>query len=91
MTVITSCQRSFDRKRVLMNALIISADGTHQARVNELTGSGARIHCDRDLATGTDVIFKRGKTFVAARVAWSEESGAGLEFYRAMPALELAA
>ena len=82
MTANSSCNRTLDRKRVLMNATIISADGTQPARVNELTGHGARIACGRDLAPGSDVIFKRGKAFVAARVAWTDESGAGLDFYR---------
>ncbi len=91
MTTDSSCQRSLSRKRVLMNALVISAEGTQQARVHELTSLGARISVDRDLESGSDVIFKRGQTFVAARVVWAESGSAGIEFYRAMPAFQVAA
>jgi hypothetical protein len=83
--------RSVDRKRVLMKASLVNADGTHDVRVYDLTVSGARIACDRILPVDEDVIFKRGKLFVAARVAWSNRSGAGLEFYRDVPPSELAA
>jgi hypothetical protein len=31
---------------------------------------------------GSDVIFKRGTTFAAACVAWSDDNSAGLSFYR---------
>lgn len=91
MTTEAACQRSLDRKRVLMNATIISAEGSQPARVNELTGLGARIFCDREMAPDSEVIFKRGDTFAAARVAWSDESGTGLEFYRPLPSARLAA
>lgn len=91
MTIERDCQGVLGRKRVLMNATIISAEGAQAARVSELTGIGARIVCDRPVVSGSDVIFKRGKTFAAARIIWCDESGAGLEFYKAMPAVELAA
>ena len=91
MTLETNCQRSSTRKRVLMTATIIGADGTQPARVNELTSSGTRIACDRPLAPGSDVIFKRGRISIAARVAWSKDESAGLEFYRDLPGLKIAA
>jgi hypothetical protein len=90
VTVESTCQRSRDRKRVLMNATIIGADVTQVARVMELTAAGARIACDRRLDPDSDVIFKRPDAFVAARVVWSDERGAGLEFYRAKPLLQAA-
>ena len=90
VTLESTCQRTRDRKRVLMNATIISADVTQTARVMELTAAGAKIACDRRLDPDSDVIFKRSDAFLAARVVWSDESGAGLEFYRAKPVLQAA-
>jgi hypothetical protein len=90
VTLESNCQRSRDRKRVLMNATIISADATLMARVMELTAAGAKIACARRLDPDSDVIFKRSDAFLAARVVWSDESGAGLEFYRAKPVLQAA-
>jgi hypothetical protein len=74
-----------------MTATLIGPDGSQPARVNELTASGARIGYGRSVRPGTDVIFKRGDTFAAARVVWSDEQGAGLEFYRPLEELQIAA
>jgi hypothetical protein len=82
MTLATGDLRNHARKRVLMQASIISAHGTHRARINDLHVSGVRVSCEPPLEKDTDVIFKRGKLFVAARVAWTARGGAGLEFYR---------
>jgi len=62
-----------------------------EVRVKDLTSAGARIAGDRSVRVGEDVILKRGTMFVAARVAWSNEAGAGLEFYRSLTPAELAA
>jgi hypothetical protein len=90
MTGQTRVQRSSERKRVLMNATIIDADGTHQVRVVDLNSLGARIACTRVIPVGEDLIFRRGGLFIAARVAWSKRDGAGLQFYREIPASEIA-
>ena len=82
MTLATGDLRNHARKRVLMQASIISAHGVHRARINDLNVSGVRISCEPPLEKDSDVIFKRGKLFVAARVAWTMPGGAGLEFYR---------
>ena len=82
MASATNDLRTYARKRVLMQASIISAHGIHRARINDLTVSGVRISAEPPLEKDTDVIFKRGKMFVAARVAWTTAGGAGLEFYR---------
>lgn len=90
MTVQSRVPRCTDRKRVLMNATIIDADGTHQVRVVDLNSFGARIACTRVIPIGEDLIFKRGALFIAARVAWSKRDGAGLQFYREIPVSEIA-
>ena len=74
--------RKIDRKHVLMTATIISVDGPSMAKILDLSPSGARIACNSPLSTDSDVIFRRGGTFAAARVAWTDGTCAGLEFYR---------
>ena len=65
-----------------MTATIISQDGIQQARIRDWSTFGVQISCDRPPTTDTDVIFKRGQVFVAARVAWMCKGDAGLEFYQ---------
>ncbi len=74
--------RDGPRKRVLMQATIISADGPQRAFVKNLTATGARLQCEHALNEDWDVIFKRGDDFRAARVAWTKDDEAGLQFYR---------
>src|SRR3954467_15238506 len=76
--------RKLDRKHVLQHATIISASGRHYARISDFSVSGVRVSCANPPAENDDVIFKRGDLFVAARVAWTDKSGAGLQFYRAL-------
>lgn len=83
--------RRAKRRRVLMTATLISADCAQQARIRDLTTSGAQVACETPLKRGWDVILKRGDLFVAARVAWAAGSSAGLEFYRPVDLDELAA
>jgi len=82
--------RRANRRRVLMRATLVAADGVQSARVRDLTSSGAGIVCDCPPEIGSDVILKRGDLFVAARVVWAEGNSAGLEFYREAPLEELA-
>ena len=75
-------ERKLDRKLVLQTATIISNEGSRVARIRDLSPVGAQISCDRTPDAGSDVIFKRGRAFIAARVAWADNGSAGLEFYR---------
>jgi hypothetical protein len=81
--------RKDERKQVLMNAIVIDADGRQPVRVKNLTVSGVRISTARRLHVDSDVIFERGTMFVAARVVWSKPEEAGLEFYCAERAAEM--
>jgi hypothetical protein len=74
--------RDAPRKLVLMQARIISPDGPRRAFIKDLANTGARIQCDEPLKEGWDVVFERGDDFRAARVVWSREDEAGLQFYR---------
>ena len=76
--------REAPRKRVLMQATIMSVSGSQQASVKDFTSSGARVRCEQRLEEGWDVVFKRGELFIAARVAWAKRDEAGLQFYRVL-------
>jgi len=65
-----------------MEATIISIDGTQIVRIRDLSRAGVQIACEYPPQQGCEVIFCRGKVFVAAQVAWREERCAGLEFYQ---------
>lgn len=89
MTDKLSCSRESDRTRVIMRATVFAADGARQARVRDLSLSGAQLAVDGPLPINRDVIFKRGEIFAAARVVWSDERLTGLRFYRDLQPDEL--
>jgi hypothetical protein len=74
--------RHASRKRVLMKALVICAEGLRDATIRDLSASGAQLFSPKPPQTDCDVIFKRNDIFVAARVAWIDGHTYGLEFYR---------
>lgn len=77
-----SQSRHAQRKRVLMKALVICADGLRDATIRDLSASGAQLFSTEPPPVQCDVIFKRDDIFVAARVAWIDGKTYGLEFYR---------
>jgi hypothetical protein len=74
--------RKGDRKRVLMRATVFTPQGAFVVWLRDISSSGALIAGDDRLPSNCDVIFKRGPLFAAARIVWSNDTGAGLEFYR---------
>jgi hypothetical protein len=82
--------RTAGRKRVLMAATVISAAGTFQVRIRDLSDSGANLHSDARLPVNSDVIFQRGDLFAAAKVAWSDRTHAGIAFYRKLSRADMA-
>ena len=78
------------RRRVLMAAAVISATGTFQVRIRDLSHSGANLSSDARLPANSDVIFRRGDLFAAAKVAWSDRTNAGIAFYRKLSRADVA-
>ncbi len=74
--------RSGERRRVLMRGTVYSPDGAHIIWIRDISNDGALVSGDDRLPSDCDVIFKRGPIFAAARIAWSNETGAGIKFYR---------
>jgi len=73
-----------------MRATLITTEGAQSVRVRDLTSSGAGIVCDWPPEAGADVILRRSELFIAARVAWTNGSSAGLEFYREVAVEDIA-
>jgi hypothetical protein len=74
--------RKGERRRVLMRGTVFSPDGAHVVWIRDISHDGALIAGDDRLPSDCDVIFKRGPIFAAGRIAWSNETGAGIKFYR---------
>jgi PilZ domain len=83
-------QRSAKRSRVLLAAKLETSSGEIDARLRDLSRIGALVECaSLTPATGSEVVFIRGKIRLEARVAWSAGNRIGLEFHQAVDAHEL--
>jgi hypothetical protein len=79
------------RKRVLMKGTLFTPDGAYMIWIRDISTSGALITCKDRLPSNCDVIFKRGPIFAAAHLAWANDTGAGVKFYRELSEDVLAA
>lgn len=75
-----SGKRSAKRARVLLAARLETPFGEFDARLRDLSRKGALVECSKAVPVGTEVLFKRGSTFVPARIAWAGTGRLGLEF-----------
>ncbi len=82
--------RKGERRRVLMRGTVYTPEGAAVVWIRDISAKGALVAGDDPLPVGCDVIFKRGTIFAAAHVAWSNETGAGLKFYRDLAQCEVA-
>lgn len=83
--------RKGERKRVLMRGTVYTPAGAFVVWIRDISAEGASVSGEDALPSDCDVIFKRGGLFAAARVAWSNSTGAGLKFYRDLSDCEVAA
>jgi hypothetical protein len=74
--------RKGERKRVLMRGTVFTPERVAVVWIRDISAKGALVAGDEPLPVNCDVIFKRGPIFAAAHIAWSNETGAGLKFYR---------
>jgi len=82
--------RGATRKRVLMRGTLFTPEGAHIVWIRDISETGALVAGDVRLPADCDVIFKRGPIFAAARIAWANDTGAGIEFYRNLGACDIA-
>jgi hypothetical protein len=77
------------RKRVLMRGTLFTPNGAFVVWIRDISSSGALVACKDRLPIDCDVMFKRGEIFAAAHIAWSNETGAGINFYRELSDAEV--
>ena len=84
-----SGQRREKRSRVLLAAKLQTRLGDIDARLRDLSRKGALLECTGRLDIDDEVVFVRGATSVAARVAWTGGSRVGIEFHEMIDESEL--
>ena len=73
-------QRSAKRARVLLAAKLHTPAGSHDARLRDISRSGALIESPAIVRAGLAVTFERGASRVPATVAWASGLRIGLAF-----------
>ena len=80
MQPLTVPKREPKRSRVFLVATVDSGGGPVDARIRDISATGALLESDRVPAQGASVRLACGGTHLDARVAWAEDSWFGLEF-----------
>ncbi|MDT9599313.1 PilZ domain-containing protein [Sphingosinicella rhizophila] len=76
-----SGNRKARRARVLLAVRLETDAGNEiEGRLRDLSRKGALVECMAVPPVGSQVTFKRGKTIVPARIAWTGGNRVGLEF-----------
>lgn len=73
--------RSTKRSLVLLTAKVVTSHGASEARLRNLSQNGALLEADVPPPVGLEVVFERGQTRVAGRVAWVANERFGVEFF----------
>jgi hypothetical protein len=82
-------QRSAKRARVLLAAKLHTPVGTYEARLRDLSRSGALVESPAIVKAGMAVTFERGQSRVPATVAWASGIRVGLAFDQPIDESEL--
>lgn len=80
MRSLTVSKRAPKRSRVFLDAHVDSGTGPAEARIRDISRSGALLEADLPPQTGALVRLSCGDTHLDARVAWVDEGCFGLEF-----------
>lgn len=73
-------KRTSRRARVLLSAKLHTPQGEYEARLRDISRSGALIESPALVKPGASVIFERGSSRLRANVAWSDGYRIGLSF-----------
>ena len=77
--------RAGERGRLIWSAVLITRTGPVPARLANLSEGGAKVAIQKPIDGLDDVILQTKQMFAAARVVWTKDGEAGLEFYREQP------
>lgn len=74
--------RAGERGRLIWSAVLITRTGPVPARLANLSEGGAKVAIQKPIDGEEDVVLQTRDMFAAARIAWTGDGEAGLEFYR---------
>lgn len=75
-------KRAGERGRLIWSAVLITRTGPVPARLANLSEGGAKVAIQKPIDGEDDVVLQTKNMFAAARVIWTDNGEAGLEFYR---------
>lgn len=80
MKALTVPKRSEKRSRVFLAAEIHLGAGPVEARIRDISRTGALLECDVTPGSGDPIEVQCGKTALQGRVAWVDRGWFGIEF-----------
>lgn len=80
MNAITVPKRAPKRSRVFLSAQVDSGNGPVEARIRDISTSGALFEADLMPDSGKGVEIRCGNTLMSGRVAWADRGWFGVEF-----------
>ena len=80
MNAVTIPKREEKRSRVFLAAQVVSGTGPVDARIRDISKTGALLESDLTPQASESVQVKCGSTTLQARVAWVERGWFGVEF-----------
>lgn len=83
--------RQSDRTKVFMRGVLVTAGGAQAVTIRDISRHGAKVFGRDHIPDTCDVMFRLKGIFAAARIAWSKDRQAGLNFYRELTPNELGA
>lgn len=89
MNAITVPKRAPKRSRVFLSAQFDAGSGPVEARIRDISGSGALLESSIEPVTGSDVEVACGEVAMNGRVVWVENGWFGVEFDRPLEMSQL--
>jgi len=80
MKPLTIPKRAPKRSRVFLSAILEGASGRAEARVRDISKTGALVESDYAPGSGEELRLVCGKISLPARVAWADRGWFGVEF-----------
>jgi hypothetical protein len=80
MKPLTIPKRAPKRSRVFLSAAVESPAGRAEARIRDISKTGALVESDYSPGPGEELRLVCGKVSLPARVAWADRGWFGLEF-----------
>ena len=76
--------RESTRFRVLLNAELVTTTDEQSVRVRDISTGGAMLEGQRPIALDQDVVLRRGRIEIFARICWAQGNHCGIQFDEAL-------